>query len=363
MSNKPFVVLVPLINPNEPESLLADLCVDEGQQVTSGQVLACFETTKSTFELTAERDGFVRGLRFRVGDTVRAGERLCYLAAAADQPLPVDKVDVFNKTIDKVDSLPADLRITQPALTLARQNDLDLNALPKDRLITEIMIMELLAPVAKVDDPAALLIYGGGGHAKSLIDLIRLAGTYTIAGILDDGIPAGTRILDVPVLGGGEMLPALRRKGIYQAVNAVGGIGSIAPRLAVYSKLAAAGFTCVSAIHPRAFIEPTASIADGCQVFFNAYVGSDVRVGFGTIINTGAIISHDCVLGAYTNISPGAILAGAVQVGERALIGMGVTVNLGVCIGAGARVGNSAVVKKDVPENGIVRAGAIWPPD
>jgi len=66
-------------------------------------------------------------------------------------------------------------------------------------------------------------------------------------------------------------------------------------------------------------------------------------------------------LGEYVNLSPGAILAGAVRVGDRALIGMGATINLGVSIGAGARVGNSAVVKSDVPENGIVRAGGIWP--
>jgi acetyltransferase-like isoleucine patch superfamily enzyme len=50
-----------------------------------------------------------------------------------------------------------------------------------------------------------------------------------------------------------------------------------------------------------------------------------------------------------------------VRVGERALIGMGATINLGVSIGAGVRVGNSAVVKADVPDNGIVRAGAVWP--
>jgi acetyltransferase-like isoleucine patch superfamily enzyme len=40
---------------------------------------------------------------------------------------------------------------------------------------------------------------------------------------------------------------------------------------------------------------------------------------------------------------------------------MGVTINLGVKVGAGARIGNSAVVKADVPVNGIVRAGTIWP--
>jgi len=363
MTDRPITVLVPLINPNEPESLLAELSVSEGVMVRKGQVLASFETTKSTFELTAEQDGFVRGLRFKAGDTIKAGERLCYLTVSADQLLPEEKVSGFEKTAGNADVIPADLRITRPALALARQHQLDLNSLPKGRLITETSIAEWLAPGAAEDDPAALVIYGGGGHAKSLIDLIRAEGRYTIAAILDDGIPAGTRILDLTVSGGGELLPVLRRKGIYQAVNAVGGIGSITPRLAVYSRLAEAGFTCVTVIHPRAFTEPTAVISDGCQVFFNAYIGSDVRVGFGAIINTGAIISHDCVLGDYANISPGAILAGAVQVGERALIGMGATVNLGVRIGDGARVGNSAVVKKDVPENGIVRAGMIWPPD
>ena len=145
------------------------------------------------------------------------------------------------------------------------------------------------------------------------------------------------------------------------AVNAVGGIGSITPRLKVYERIRQAGFSFPTVIHPRAFIEPTAMVADGCQIFYNAYVGSEVKIGFGCIINTGAIVSHDCELGDYVNISPGAILAGAVTVQERSLVGMGVTINLNATIGKGSRIGNSAVVKADVPENGIVRAGAVWP--
>jgi len=97
------------------------------------------------------------------------------------------------------------------------------------------------------------------------------------------------------------------------------------------------------------------------QVFPHAYVGSEARLGFGTIVNTGAIVSHDCVLEDYVNISPGAILAGEVHVGREALIGMGVTVNLQVRIGHGARIGNGATIKADVPDQGVVRAGSIWP--
>jgi acetyltransferase-like isoleucine patch superfamily enzyme len=73
------------------------------------------------------------------------------------------------------------------------------------------------------------------------------------------------------------------------------------------------------------------------------------------------VISHDCEIGDYANISPGALLAGDVTIGERTLIGMGVTINLGVTIGAGVRIGNGATVKEDVPTGYIVRAGSIWP--
>jgi len=356
-----FPVLIPLVNPNETESLLAELKVHEGQQVSTGEVLASFETTKSTFDLTAEKSGFILGLRFGEGETVKAGDRLCYLAESVSQRMPNDESKKVSTKEPENTEAPQDLRITRPALDLARSLKLDFSTLPRDILITEKFIRGLAGEAVEEVDPNLLVIYGGGGHAKSLIDLIRAEGKYQITGILDDSISAGTKILDVPVLGGGEQLAALRRRGIGKAVNAVGGIGSIQPRLAVYQKIKQAGIECVTVIHPRAYVESTADVAEGCQLFFNAYIGSEVRVGFGSIINTGAIISHDCVLGEYANISPGAILAGAVTIGERTLVGMGVTINLGVKIGAGSRIGNSAVIKADIPENGIVRAGAVWP--
>jgi len=227
MANDPVEVRVPLINPNEPESLLAELLVEDGELVKPGQLLASFETTKSTFELNAETGGYVRGLRFKAGESARAGELLCFLTTSADQPLPV--VEAAQEPAKK-QSAPAGLRITQPAMALAKELHIDFDTLPKGSLITESVVRELGASIPAEEDPTALLIYGGGGHAKSLIDLIRRMGSFAIAGILDDSIAAGTLILDVPVLGGGELLPALRRKGIFQAVNAVGGIGSIAPR-------------------------------------------------------------------------------------------------------------------------------------
>ena len=358
--DKLSVVLVPLVNPNENESILAQVCVKNGQQIKKGDLLAVFETTKSTLELLSERDGFVLGLTLKEGDSLVTGQRFCYIADSLTEELPEEKAPV-KVQVGQPGDLPQGLRITQPALQLARQHGIDLAALPLSTLITEAYINNLVKPLKVQASTDSLIIYGGGGHAKSLIDLIRAEGKYTIAGILDDGVAAGTTVMGVPVLGNGDLLFALRQQGIDKAVNAVGGIGSIAPRLAVYQKLKSAGFSIPTVVHPRAFIESSATVGEGGQIFFNAYVGSEAKVGFGCIINTGAILSHDCVLGDYVNISPGAILAGAVTVKDRALVGMGVTINLHVSIGAGTRVGNSAVVKSDVPDNAVVHAGSVWP--
>jgi acetyltransferase EpsM len=383
----PVPVFYPLLNSNEPEAMLTAIHVTEGQRVAAGDLLFTIETTKSTAEVTAEQAGYVRGLASALGQTVSAGEIFCYLAEAAEwlpgaewlpaaERLPAAdwKVPAEASTPGSGAALPAGLRITQPALALAQQAGLDLSQLPAGPLVTEKMVKALVGteslalvrdlshPITDAEGgPTALLIYGGGGHGKALIDLLRTLGTYHLVGVVDDGLSASSGVMGLPVLGGREALADLYNRGVRLAVNAVGGIGNVAVRTQVFQILAQAGFTCPAVVHPIAWVEPSASLAAGVQVFPHAYVGSEAQVGFGAIVNTGAIISHECVLGECVNISPGAILAGRVMVGDGALIGMGVTVNLQVQIGAGARVGNSATVKADVPPKGIVRAGAVFP--
>ena len=359
----PLAILIPLLNPNEPEALLAALHVTEGQQVAAGDPLCTLETTKSAADLLAEAGGYVVGLRFQQGQIAPAGALLGYLAETPDWQPPSPPAPAEASA-----ALPDGLRITQPALALAGQLGLDLTRLPVGPLVTEQTVRQMaaasgpdLSPPASAFDPTAILVYGGGGHGKTLVDLLRTLGAYRIVGIVDDGLPAGQGIMGVEVLGGAEVLPDLHARGVRLAVNAVGGIGNIAVRIQVFRKLAQAGFTCPALIHPRAWVEPSATLAAGVQVFAHAYVGSQAQVGYGAIINTAAIVSHDCVIGDYANLSPGAILAGEVQVGAAALVGMGATVNLQAHIGPAARIGNGATVKADVPENGIVRAGATWP--
>lgn len=368
MSSAAVPVKIPLLNPNEPEARLVNLAVQDGQRVATGDLLCILETTKSTAEVVAERDGFVVNLYVTPGQLVAAGENLCYLAESQDWKPDETELPSFPPDRARTSTnLPDGLRITQPALTLAVQSDLDLHQLPVGPLVTENMVREIIVNSQRSVDlssefnPRSILIYGGGGHGKTLIDLIRALRMYHIVGILDDGLAKDIQVMGVPVLGGAEALSELYTGGVRLAVNAVGGIGNLDSRVQVFKRLARAGFVCPTLVHPSAVVEPSADLSPGIQVFSHAYVGSQARLGFGVIINTGAVVSHDCLIGDYANLSPGALLAGGVDVGESVLIGMGVTINLGVRIGRKARIGNGATVKDDVPESGVVRAGSVWP--
>jgi sugar O-acyltransferase (sialic acid O-acetyltransferase NeuD family) len=360
-------IKIPLINSNEPEAVVTALHIREGQHVSTGDLLCTLETTKSNADIYAEGDGTIAGLRFSEGQQARAGEVLCFLAETQDWAPPAEPAEPEEGGKPQ---LPAGLRITRPALTLARQAELDLSRLPIGPLVTESLVKAMLdrsqsSPDLGLPespfDPTAIIVYGGGGHGKSLIDLLRSLGVYRVAGIIDDGLEPGRQVMGVPVLGGQNALPGLAGRGIRQAVNAVGGLGDMSIRIKVFHLLGEAGFTCPAVVHPSAFVEASATLSPGAQVFPHAYVGSEASIGFGSIVNTGAIVSHDCRIGSYVNISPGAMLAGEVHVGDGTLIGMGVTVNLGVKVGAKCRLGNGSTVKSDVPTGGIVRAGTIWP--
>jgi sugar O-acyltransferase (sialic acid O-acetyltransferase NeuD family) len=205
-----------------------------------------------------------------------------------------------------------------------------------------------------------IVVYGGGGHGAQCIDLLRGLDGPEANCVLDDGLPAGTGVNGVEVVGGAAELANVRERGVAMAVNGVGGITAPGTRARVFDLLIDAGFTLPAVIHASAWPEPSAWIAPGAQVFALAYLGSRAVIGAGALVNAGAVVSHDCVLGACANLSPGALLAGEVEIGPSAIVGMGATINVGVRVGANALVGNGATVKADVPAGTRVRAGHIW---
>jgi sugar O-acyltransferase (sialic acid O-acetyltransferase NeuD family) len=85
-----------------------------------------------------------------------------------------------------------------------------------------------------------------------------------------------------------------------------------------------------------------------------AVVNPDAIIGNHCIINTGAIVEHDCKLEDYVHVAPNASLGGNVSIGEKSLIGIGATVIPNIKIGKNVSVGAGTLVLQDVPDNAVV---------
>jgi sugar O-acyltransferase (sialic acid O-acetyltransferase NeuD family) len=352
-------VLVPLVNANEPEAKLIEIHVNDGQLVKQGDLLFSLETTKATAEIESPVSGFIY---------LMSVENNNYLVGDVLAVISEEKIIVRNKKFGtNLKDKKNDLRITEPARNLATRLGLDFKKLPKDRLITEDLIIEL-AGSNDVDLPESLIInseknlivYGAGGHAKTIIDMVSEINQYEIIGLIDDHIPVGFKVMGIPVLGSFLVLNALKEKGIVYAANGVGGISDLSSREKVFEILEKFNFTIPRLIHPRAYIEKSSTMGTCVQVFANAYIGSGAKLDSYCMINTGAVISHDCVIGSHTHIAPGALLAGQIEVGERTLVGMGVKTAIGIKIGNNVRVGNGAILNADVPSSSIIPSGKVW---
>ena len=196
---------------------------------------------------------------------------------------------------------------------------------------------------------------GAGGHAKVVIDILRLLGGYELVGLLDPKAELkSTEVLGVPVLGDDDFLPQLRAQGVDRAFIGLGAVGDTGPRRRLYEKVRQHGFGIVKAIHPRAVIAQSAQIGHGPTVMANAVINAAASLGDDVIVNTAAVVEHDCALGDHVHVATGARLASGVHVGAGAHIGVGASVRQSVRIGREAVVGGGAMVVDDVPDRVVV---------
>lgn len=200
------------------------------------------------------------------------------------------------------------------------------------------------------------VILGGGGHARVVIDCLKLSKLAFPHAVLDENQSLwGTEIFGVPVRGGDDCLGQLKKEGVTHFIPAVGGIRDNSPRRRVFTWARDQGLIPLVLCHPAAIISPYAQIGGGTVVFAGAILNPGVTVGENCIINTGAILDHDCVIGDHVHIAPGAALSGTVRVGSGAHIGTGACIRQDIIIGEEAVVGVGSVVIQDVPAKKVVK--------
>lgn len=193
-----------------------------------------------------------------------------------------------------------------------------------------------------------IVLIGGGGHCKVVLDAIRLHDKFSVYGIIDPGLEKGDKVMGVGVLGADECLLTAYRAGVRNAFVTVGSIGDPRLRLKLCQKAQAIGFKFPTILHPRSVVAGDVKIGGGTFIAASATINPGTLIGKHAIINTSCSIDHDCVIGDFVHIAPGVTLSGEVIVGDECHIGTGANVTNGVCVRKKTFIKAGSLVKKSL---------------
>jgi len=205
------------------------------------------------------------------------------------------------------------------------------------------------APNSPLKQPGfkRLLLFGCGGHARSLIDVVESTAVWKIVGLVGKHEDIGGHVLGYPILGSDADLEALRDLADH-AVLALGHFGSTEQRRVLAERIRVAGFHAATLVSSHAVVSPHSSLGIGTTIGHGVIINAGVSVGDHCIINSRALIEHDARIGNHCHVSTGALLNGGVRLGDDSFVG------------SGAMIRESLVL----PSNTVISAGLRvmgWP--
>ena len=195
-----------------------------------------------------------------------------------------------------------------------------------------------------------LILVGGGGHCKSVIEAAESAG-YNILGVLDTPENVGKQVLAYSVIGTDDDIPQYVDKAEF--VITVGFIKNPAIRIKLYNKVKEAGGKLATVIASTAHVSKYSTIGEGTVVMHQAFVNAGAQIGANCIINTFCNIEHDAQIGDQCHISTGTMVNGDCKVGDRCFIGSQSVLSNGIAIGDDIIVGAASFVRKSISAKGI----------
>ena len=189
-----------------------------------------------------------------------------------------------------------------------------------------------------------IVLIGGGGHCKSVIDVIEQEGIFSIVGILDKSEHLGSNVTGYPVIGNDSNMAELAKQ-YRHALITVGQIKSPLIRRKLFYLATEAGFILPTIISPRAYVSKYSKVGKGSVVMHDTLINTNTMVGDNCIINSKALIEHDCKISSHCHISTQVTINGNVSIGECSFIGSSSTTKQGITIEQHSFIKAGSIVK------------------
>lgn len=165
-----------------------------------------------------------------------------------------------------------------------------------------------------------IILIGGGGHCKSVIDVIEQENKYEIYGIVDKKELIGKEILGYKIIASDDELRDLY-KTCQSAIVTVGQIKNNEARVRLFLSLKEIGYNLPVIKSPLAYVSKHSFVDEGTIIMHHALINANAKIGKNCIINTKALIEHDAIIEDNCHISTASVINGGVRVGKNTFFG------------------------------------------
>ena len=110
----------------------------------------------------------------------------------------------------------------------------------------------------------------------------------------------------------------------------------------------------LTVIHPTAYVGFNVSIGEGTQLMAGCTIQPGAIIGDNVLINTHAVVDHDCQIQDHVHLAPGVVCCGNVTIGKGTHVGTGACIVQGVIIGERCLIAAGAVVTQHIQNNSKV---------
>ena len=135
-------VEVPILDVNDEYVVLGEWYVKEGHYINKGDSLCAIETSKNVSDLYAETSGYVKHLRYEIGEQIPVSGILCYIVDSPDSEIVSHDIKE-QKVISTDPSSALQTTATTKAINLARELGVDLSDITKKGIIREKDVLAL----------------------------------------------------------------------------------------------------------------------------------------------------------------------------------------------------------------------------
>ena len=196
-----------------------------------------------------------------------------------------------------------------------------------------------------------ILLIGGGGHCKSVIDTLVKNNEYQKIGIVDEPRLVGEKVLGIDVIGSDTDLAQLKLKGFDYAFVTIASQSLLKKRIKLFNELEKLGFIIPNIIDQTAILASKVGLQHGIYVGKSVIINSSAVIKKGTILNTASLIEHDSIIDDFCHIAPRACIAGNCKIGKNTFVGMNASIKQNTSVGNNVVIGMGAVVLNNVEDN------------